>query len=497
MVIPTPTLTITPQSLRGKHLHFMGIGGSGITTVAQMALLEGATCTGCEQALSANSNWIARKGVSVVEGHSAAHLDAVDMLVISPAITKLNPNNAEVVAARERGIPVYEWQELLGAFMAGTCGVSVAGVHGKGTTTALLSLSLIDGGLDPICEVGAIIPEWAGNVRMGAGDLFVNEADEFNYNFLHYHPRLVLITNIEFEHPEFFKDYAQMTDAFDRFIAGMDMSDRWQLPPTVVLNWDSAGCRELAAHLKDWPGKVITYSLDGPADYVGSDLRLDGETSFTARDAAGADLGRFVLLIPGRFNIENALGAIAAGSQLGASPDALRSALARYPGAFRRFQISQGSNDVVIVDDYAHHPTAIEVTLRAMRQRFPDRRLIAVFQPNIYTRLKTLLDEFSHCFGEADEVIIIDIHPGREVDTGIVHATDLVQAIQRDQHFISRTDRIHYGGTVSETLLLLETLTQPGNMLAMLGSGPVYRVAGDLLDSPTFAGHKPGARATY
>jgi UDP-N-acetylmuramate--alanine ligase len=488
---------IDPQTLRGKHLHFMGIGGSGITTVAQMALLEGAICSGCEQSLSHTTEWIAGKGVRVVAGHDPAHLDGVDMLVISPAITKLNPDNPEVAVARERGIPVYEWQALLGAFMAGKLGCSIAGVHGKGTTTAMFSQILIAAGLDPTCEVGAIVPAWGGNVRMGQGRYFTNEADEFNHNFLHYHPRLAVITSIEFEHPEFFKDYAAMCHAFDLFVAGMDMQGQWDVPPALVLNWDSPGCRELRGRLGDWPGVIVTYSLDGPADYVGTDLRLEGETSFAVHDAKGGDLGRFTIQLPGRFNVENALATIAAARQLGIAPDVIRAALANFTGTYRRFQVSQAGNDIVIVDDYAHHPTAIDVTLEAMRQRFPNRRLIAVFQPNIFTRLKTLLEEFSHCFGEADEVVIVDIHPGREVDTGLVHARDLVAGIQRDQHFVDRPDRVYYGGSIEQTQALLEQLTQPGDMLAMLGSGPIYHIAAAMLESHAFAGYKPGARTEY
>ncbi len=492
-----PAPHLTPADLRGKRLHFMGIGGSGITSVVQMALIEGAHCTGCEQTLSEATEWISSKGVPVVEGHSPSHLDGVDVLIIVPAVMKLDANNPEVAEARRRGIPVIDWQAVLGAFMAGKFGVSVAGVHGKGTVTAMVSQILIDAGLDPTCEVGATVPDWAGNVRMGGSDLFVNEADEFNLNFLHYHPRLAIITSIEFEHPEFFNNYQELKDGFDAFVAGMDFDGDWQRPATLVLNWDSPGCRELRDRQGAWPGQFITYALDSDADYMGDDVRLAGETSFHARDAKGNDLGRFTLLLPGRYNVENALGAIATARELGVDPDSIRRTLASFPGIYRRFQVTQAPSGITIVDDYAHHPTAIEVTLAAIRQRFPDRRVIATFQPHMFTRLKTFLDDFSHSFADADEVVIVDVFPARERDTGLIHSRDLVAAITRDQHFTQRTERVHHGGSLDETRQLLESLAQPGDVLALLGSGSVYLISGALLHSPTFIGYAPELRAAH
>ncbi len=493
-----PSPHISPADLRGKRLHFMGIGGSGITSVVQMALLEGAHCTGCEQTLSSATEWIAAKGVPVVEGHSPSHLDdGVDILIIVPAVMKLDKNNPEVVEARRRGIPVIDWQAVLGAFMAGKFGISVAGVHAKGTVTAMISQILIEAGMDPTCEVGAMVPRWQGNVRMGASDYFVNEADEFNLNFLHYHPRLAVITSIEFEHPEFFNNYEELKDGFDAFVAGMDFDGNWDLPTTLVVNWDSPGCRELRDRMAAWPGRLITYSLEGDADYMGDDVQLEGETSFHARDAKGNDLGRFTLPLPGRFNVENALGAIAATRELGIDPEIIRRTLANYGGVYRRFQVTQAANTITVIDDYAHHPTAIEVTLDAIRLRFPKRRLIATFQPHMFTRLKTFLEDFSHSFGAADDVVIVDVFPARERDTGMIHARDLVAAIQRDRAFAGQPDRVHYGGSLDQTRDLLARLVQPGDVLAMLGSGSVYQISGKLLRSPDFAGFDPDARIDH
>ena len=188
----------------------MGIGGQGISAVAQMALLAGDTVTGCDRQASATTALLERAGIAVAIGHNPEHVvgsEGIDTLVISPAVTALDPDNAELVAARRSGVQVITWQELLGELMRGKCLLSVSGVHGKGTTTAMLALMLVDAGLDPTCEIGAIVPRFGANYRLGQSQYAVNEADEFNHNFWHYHPRLVVVTSIEFEHPEFFANY--------------------------------------------------------------------------------------------------------------------------------------------------------------------------------------------------------------------------------------------------------------------------------------------------
>jgi UDP-N-acetylmuramate--alanine ligase len=483
---------LTPAALRGKHLHFMGVGGSGITTAAQLALLAGARCSGCDQTFSSTTTWMAEKGVSIVQDHSPEHVTDIDLLIISPAITKLDPHNPEVVAAQERGIPVILWQALLGAFMVGKFGVSIAGVHGKGTTTSMVSHILIEAGTDPTCEVGAIVPAWQGNVRIGEGRYFVNEADEFNHNFMHYHPRLALINNIEYEHADYFKDFAAMRATFIDFIHGMDMSDAWELPPTIVLNGENEGCRMMRDELGEWPGQIVTFAIDAQSDYQGSDVRLTGETSFAVRDPQGNDLGRFELLLPGRYNVENALAAVAMTHQLGIAPDVIRQALATYSGIYRRFQVRSCANDILIIDDYAHHPTAVSAMLTATRIRYPDRRIVAVFQPNMYTRLKAFFDGFASSFGVADEVIIPYIFPAREYDTGLVHGRDLVAAIQRQPQFVGREDCVRYGGSLEETAEFLKGFIKPGDVVPIMGSGNVYRVTGMLLSDPEFIGYVQG-----
>src|SRR5438132_807761 len=242
-------------------------------------------------------------------------------------VAALDPGNPELVAAKARGMQVMTWQEMLGRWMLGKCVLSVSGVHGKGTTTAMLALMLVHAGLDPSCEIGAIVPEFGTNYRIGKSQYFVNEADEFNNNFWHYHPRLAIVTSIEFEHPEFFADYPALLGAFEHFIRGMDMQGDWPFPPVLVLNADSPGCLELREWLHDWPGHITSYSVEEtssrgvehkePATFVAYDVKLAGETSFRVRlqeqDGQAFLEDKVIhLQIPGIHNIQNALAALAA-----------------------------------------------------------------------------------------------------------------------------------------------------------------------------------------
>src|SRR3989440_6344526 len=241
----------------------MGIGGQGISAVAQIALLTGETVTGCDRSISATVKDIQQQGIDVQIGHSADHLDGVNTLVISPAVPALDPENPELLAATASGVQVVTWQELLGQLMQGKCVLSVSGVHGKSTTTSMLSLVLTDAGLDPTCMIGAVVPRFGVNYRLGKSQYFVNEADEFYNNFWHYHPRVALVTSIEFEHPEFFADYAAFLDAFEHFVGGMDMDSDWPISPTLILNANSPGCFELLTMLRGWPGQVVMYAVEG------------------------------------------------------------------------------------------------------------------------------------------------------------------------------------------------------------------------------------------
>ncbi|GER87278.1 UDP-N-acetylmuramate--L-alanine ligase [Dictyobacter vulcani] len=482
-----------------SRLHFMGIGGQGISAVAQMALAAGDIVTGCDQRESATVRALREAGIAIQIGHSADHLTDVDTLVISPAVPALDPHNPELLAAQQRGLRVVTWQEILGELMLDKCVLSISGVHGKGTTTAMLSLMLVDAGLDPTCEIGAVVPRFGANYRLGNSAYFVNEADEFNHNFWHYHPRLVIVTSIEFEHPEFFADYAAFLNAFEHFIRGMDMEREWPVPPTVILNADSPGCWDLRARLQDWPGRILTYSVgnhaapeQGPATFEAYDIKLDGQTTFRVRSQMGPvmpDEQVFSLPLPGAYNIENALAALSAAHLLGVKSESIARSLAEFRGTRRRFDIRQQGPlkvqervlDVTLVDDYAHHPTAIAATLEATRRRYPGQRLIAVYQPHMYSRTKTFFQQFLRAFDAADIVIIADIFPARERDTGLIHSRDLVEALAQQPAFVQGRVQVLHGGSVAETSALLAETLRSGDMAVIMGAGDIYVVTENLL----------------
>ena len=487
--------------MKQLRLHFMGIGGQGISAVAQMALAAGAMVSGCDQASSATTKMLATLGIPIAIGHDPEHLADADALIYVPAAVAYNPNNLELLAAREKGLLMMTWQEMLGQWLDGYCLLSVSGVHGKGTTTAMLSLALVDAGLDPTCEIGAVVPRFGANYRIGQSSYFVNEADEFNNNFWHYHPRLAIVTSVEFEHPEFFADYAEYLASFEHFVRGMDLRGDWPFPPTLIVNTDSPGCRELLSRLADWPGRVLTYAVEEAmpveADFLACELRLDGETSFqvrTKQEVAIGLTGRTISLrLPGTHNVENALAALIAATCAGVDPAVAIAAVEEFAGTRRRFEIrNEGPlslagemRDVILVDDYAHHPTAIARTLSAARRRYPARRLVAVYQPHMYSRTKTFFEQFLTAFDEADEVIIVDIYPGSEHDNGTISARDLVAALGKQPPFVQSGVQVRHGGSVRETAELLRANLRSGDLAIIMGAGDIYAATEELLQETT------------
>ncbi len=465
-----------PDGLRGVRIHAVGAGGHGISAALRLARQRGAVVSGCDAAETEMGRTLSAEGIPISAGHGAAHTQESDLVVASPAVFYLHPDLPELTAARERGVPVVKWQALLGYLMSGSIGVSVAGVHGKGSTTALLGTLAIAGGLDPTVEVGETVLEWGSNVRLGHGRYFINEADEFDYNFLHYHPRVVVLTAVEYDHPEFFPTYEAIRGAFVQFLRGMDRSQRSGTPPpTLIVNADSPGCMDTLSQLGEWPGRVRTFGLERKdADVQASGISTSGETRFTLV-MDGNPIGEVSLRTPGRHYVANALAAAAAADMLGVERARMPEALSSFAGLRRRFEIVQ-DGDATFVDDYAHHPHAIAVTLETARALAPDRRLVAVFQPTLFTRLYRFLVPFSEAFDAADEVVIVETQPSREVDTGLVHGTDLVHAVAARPRFSGRPSSVHYGGTYTETAVLLKQLRRPGDMIVVMGSGPVDQV---------------------
>lgn len=467
-----------PAGMRGKRIHAVGAGGHGISAGLLVAHAAGAIVTGCDHTPTSLGKMLEEAGIPVTIGHDNAHIATADLVVTNPAVTFLHPNHPELAAAQAAGIPVSQWQPLLGLLMRGSLGVSVAGVHGKGSTTALLGAMLIAAQFDPTVEVGDIVRSWDSNVRPGAGRIFVNEADEFNYNFLSYHPRMVVLTEVEYDHPEFFASYEEIRGAFTLFLKGMDMTPAVEgaPPPTIVTSADSHGCRDTIAQLgADWPGVVRTFSVEGgQADVMAREVQVGAETTFELV-LDGRSLGRVTQRMPGRHNVANSVAAAAAASALGASAEVIIRAISEFDGLRRRFEVIP-DGDITWVDDYAHHPHAVALTIAAARQRFPGRRIVAIFQPTLYTRLQRFLTPFAEALATADEVVVVEIQPSRERDTGIIHGSDLVRAVQNQPGFVHNVEAARYGGDFPQTAASLRELRRPGDVMLVLGSGPVNQV---------------------
>jgi UDP-N-acetylmuramate--alanine ligase len=467
-----------PDGVRGKRIHAVGAGGHGISAGLLVAQAAGAIVTGCDHIPTSLGKMLDEAGIPIAIGHDNAHVASVDLVVTNPAVTFLHPDHPELAVAQALGIPVSQWQPLLGLLMRGSVGVSVAGVHGKGSTTALLGAMLIAAELDPTVEVGDIVRAWDSNVRPGKGRYFVNEADEFNYNFLSYHPRVVTLTEVEYDHPEFFRSYEEIRDAFAQFLEGIDLAPASEgtPPPTIVTSADSHGCQDTIAQLgADWPGVIRTFSVEGSqADAMARDVRVDEQTSFELL-LDGRSLGRVTQRMPGRHNVANAVAAAATASALGVAPAVIVRTISEFDGLRRRFEIID-DGDVVWVDDYAHHPHAVALTIAAARQRFAGRRIVAIFQPTLYTRLQRFLAPFAEALATADEVIVVEIQPSRERDTGLIHGSDLVSAVQALPSFAHKPGAARYGGDFPQTAALLREQRQPGDVLLVMGSGPVNQV---------------------
>ncbi len=474
---PDVLAQLFPDGLRGKRIHVVGAGGSGVSSVLMLAREQGALVTGCDVAETTMTRLLEQQGIPIERGHDISHVHGVDLVVTNPAVTYLHPDHPELEAAAAQGIPVTQWQPLLGYLMRQTPAVAIAGVHGKGSTGALVGSIAIAAGLDPTVELGAVLRAWKGNVRMGHGNLFINEADEWNYNFLNYHPRMVTLTAVEYDHPEFFPSYEVIRDAFVQFLQGMDVTERPGAPfgPTVVYNDDIPGCRDVIARASDLPITPRPFSLERPDAVAGAaDVRDDTETSFTLL-LHGEPQGRVTLTTPGAHNIANAVAAAATADALGVAPAVIVRALSEFPGLRRRFEIIE-DGDATFVDDYAHHPHAVALTVATARRHFPGRRLVAVFQPTLFTRLHRFLEPFAAAFDQADEAVVVEIQPSRERDTGLIHGNDLVKAIAARPAWQGRGASVHYGGDFDETAMLLRDLRQPGDVFLIMGSGPVNRV---------------------
>jgi len=456
---------------RTGPVHFIGVAGAGMSALAELVHRSGGRVTGCDLHPGVVGETLRRHGIEVLEGHDPTHVEDAVAVVVTAAVPGDEP---ELEAARARGVPVLKRAAALGTLVGGGRVAAVAGTHGKTTTTAMLALALEAAGLDPTAFVGGRVEAWDGGLRGGAGDLFVVEADEFDRSFLSLRPETAVLTSLEADHLDSFGSLESLEDAFLAFLGAVPSHG------LVTACTDDAGVRRILDRV-DAP--VLGYGLGPEAALQAAELAVTDRGSDFVVLQDGATLGRLRLAVPGRHNVRNALGALAAARHMGAAFPDVVAALAEFGGVARRFQELGSADGVTVVDDYAHHPTEIRATLAAARQRYPERPLVAAFQPHLYSRTRDLHEAFGRALAEADGVWVTDVYPAREPPipgvTGelVARAADAAGAPTR------------YHPDVDDLPEALLMALRPGDVCIVMGAGDVDRAARKLLE---LLGHGPG-----
>jgi UDP-N-acetylmuramate--alanine ligase len=452
-----------------RPIHFVGIAGAGMRALAELLARRGIAVTGCD----ANPGWtedLKALGINVSTGHSAEHVEDARELIVTSAMPKTHP---ELVRARERGIPITRRAEALGRAVADGKVVGIAGTHGKTTTTVMTTAALTAAGLQPTGIAGGRVGEWNGNLSYGSDQLFVVEADEYDRSFLTLSPSVAVVTNIEADHLDIYRDLDDIKSTFSDFARNA---------AAIVVCDDDAGARSIQLPAS---AEIIRYSLrpyDEAWNYVAShdarliarDVRSDGHATSFAVSYDGEPLGGVKLQVPGYHNVQNALAAIAVGLALGVELDAMREGLMKFGGVDRRFQRLYDIGGVTIVDDYAHHPTEIAATLQAARASYPGRRIVAAFQPHLFSRTRDFCDAFGQALATADSVFLAEIYPAREQPIpGIT--SDLVAAA------MERAGRgPTWKGARTDLATALTGFLREGDVVITIGAGDITRTGHEL-----------------
>ena len=455
----------------GAHVHFVGIGGAGLSAIARVLMGLGYRVSGSDQAASALTAALADEGATVYAGHRGEHVNGADLVVVSSAIPK---DNVELVAAQARGMSVAKRADFLGEMMTGRTAVAIAGSHGKTTTTGMIATMLLEAGQDPTFIVGGQIAHLGTNARSGTGP-FLIEADEYDRTFLGLKPTMAVVTNVEHDHPDCFPTFEEFREAFEAFVGLLpehgvlivcaDDPTAWRLAELAqsrritVVPYGLAGDVELAGHPSYWQAVDVRPNGAGGSDYVA----LTG----------GESKGLIRLRVPGAHNVANSLATLAVADQLGVPFNTVAQALRTFRGMGRRFEIKGVATGVTVVDDYAHHPTEIRATLAAARSNYPEREIWAVWQPHTYSRTKVLMRNFSAAFGDADHVLVTPIFAAREKSDPSVSSADVVARMDHNDAGVV--------ADLDEAVEALEAGVQSGDVVLTLGAGDGYVIGERLL----------------
>jgi UDP-N-acetylmuramate--alanine ligase len=455
-----------------KHVHFVGIGGSGLSAIARMLKESGYAVTGSDLTFSPFAADLQNAGVTVILGHAAENVRGADWVVRSSAI---GDDNVEVLAARAAGVPVFRRADFLGKFMEQKQGIAVAGTHGKTTTTAMIAFALSELGLQPSFIVGGMLSNYGVNARAGQGQAFVVEADEYDRMFLGLKPQIEVITSLEHDHPDIYPTFEDMQTAFESFVALLPHQGM------LIACFDDSAAAALMAKARRVGRQVMAYSLKQEATITaprwmqGRNLqanRLGGFDFDAATNVGATKLVSLGLQVPGEHNVSNALAALSVCAVMGLSVKAAAEVLGRFTGTGRRFEVKGERGGVIVIDDYAHHPTEIRATLAAARRRYPGKRIWAVWQPHTYSRTQTLFDAFVGAFEDADETIVTEIYRSREPRQDY-SSEKVVEAMNHpSRHFIP---------TLEGATEYLMQHVQPDDVVLVLSAGDADQISANLL----------------
>ncbi len=442
------------SDLDGKRVHFIGLGGAGMSGIARIMLARGVWISGSDAKDSSVLAGLRTLGAEVFIGHQTSNLGSADVLVVSSAIDELNP---ELVAAKKKGISILARAEALALLMSESKSIAVAGTHGKTTTTSMLTVALQQAGLDPSFAIGGMINRGGTNAHQGSGDIFVAEADESDGSFLAYKPFGAIITNIELDHVDHFPDLAAVNRSFLAFVNSI------QPGGFLIVGIDSPGAVHLLSQIERGDIEIITYGES--ADYSISHLSLQPGESHARITKLGKVIGELSLSIPGQHNIENALAALVAGLKFGAPVVELLKGLESFSGAKRRFENKGSVNGVTVIDDYGHHPTEVRVTLETAKRFIGTGKVIVIFQPHRYSRTAMFVSEFAQVLGIADQVFLLEIYAASETAIPGVSSIQIANAMA--------SPKVKFEPSMIDVVNLAVEVAQPGDLIITLGAGDV------------------------
>jgi UDP-N-acetylmuramate--alanine ligase len=445
--------------LKKYHIHFVGIGGIGMSGIAELLLNLGYKVSGSDINRSDITDRLETLGGTIFKGHAAENIKEADVVVVSSAI---DPDNPEIQAAGQASIPVIPRAEMLAELMRLKYSIAIAGAHGKTSTTSIVASVLAEGGLDPTVVIGGKLKSIGSNAVLGEGDFIVAEADESDGSFLKFSPTIAVVTNIDKEHLDFYADLDAIKTVFLNFL------DRIPFYGLAVLCLDNEPIQDLIPRIKK---RYTTYGMTSQADFQIRDVEFGRQQSRFDIYHNGKKLGMINLSLPGIHNVYNATASVAVGVELGIGFDQIKMALETVEGVQRRLEIKGETKGVTVIDDYGHHPTEIKVTLETIEENWQNRRKVVVFQPHRYSRTRALFDEFSRAFYQSDVLVVLPIYAASEKKIEGVTSQNLCEEIKAHGH-----KEVIYADGFKAALTHLKQILQPGDVLLTLGAGDVYRV---------------------